>query len=414
MPVTVSEPPPLKMALIQPLSPAGGGGLNPAQLEAGGTDHSHQTFRLLMATAPAANLWHFNSRSYYDRRNDIIANQIQTMSMSIGNFSGETDDDMRFMDDMAYRWPYPVFCNPASNYGYNLVSNWLCYNAINVGNVRHTNQTHWELAGCTQTTNPPALYGQSTQYPPINDRELPMLVAPGISSDINNLNEKESCTGSTGWCGTSWSAPIVNGLAADVIAADSRMSGWPEKVRAALLLTAQNVDGGYWGEKNAGWIIDGRDGAGVVHGANAVAFAKGHTSVGRDGTPAVDGLDANALAASDFNDPNPVIYKIKIPNPKPSGKHLRVVLTWDSNPTPVGSATSENQVSDLDLVVSGGVSSHSWNSNVEMVDFDNFDFSPGQTIDASIYKQVNRIPATSRAQFFYYAIGWTWVQDHAP
>lgn len=385
------------------------GGLNPAHLDQrtipwSTWEHSHQTFRCLSSTAPSANLWHRNSLSYSSNESYIINNNIQTMSLSYENTSSVTNDEMRFIDDMAYRSPFPVFANPASNYGYNLVPDWGSYNAINVGNVRHTDQSHWELAGCTQTTNPPAIYGTR------NDRELPMLVAPGISSSVN-YPEMETCTGSTGWCGTSWSAPIVNGLAADVIGADTRMIGWPEKVRLALMATAQNVDAGYWTS-----TVDGRDGAGVVNGADAVAFAKGHSAVFPNNTPAVNGLGASSISPSDFNDLNAIFYKIQIPNPKPAGKHLRVVLTWDSNPTPVGSATIANPLSDLDLLVtngSQGMASNSQNSNVEMVDIPNTMYAAGSVVDARIFKTVNRIPAGSRAQFFYYAVGWTWVKDHA-
>lgn len=360
-----------------------------------------------MAAAPGASLWHHRADQFYTDAGYIINNNIKTLSLSKeGNNDLVTSDDMRGMDDLVYQSPYPVFCNPAGNNGYNLTSEWLCYNAINVGNVRHTSQTHWELAGCTQTTNPTHIYGS------VNDRELPMLVAPGLSSDLNYW-EVESCTGSTAECGTSWSAPIVNGLSADVRAADWRMAIWPEKVRTALLVTAQNVDGGYW---DAG--IDGRDGAGVVCGTTAVAFAQGHTSVYPNGTAVVDGLGASSIYASDFNDPNPITYKIQIPGAKPSGKHLRVVLTWDSNPTPPGAATRENPLSDLDLVVTNGVGnnsmgSYSWNSNVEMVDIPNTMFTAGSVVDARILKGINRIPAGSRTNYFFYAIGWTWVKDHA-
>jgi hypothetical protein len=127
-------------------------------------------------------------------------------------------------------------------------------------------------------------------------------------------------------------------------------------------------------------------------------------------------LYASFIYASEFNSPDPdIIFKIKIP-PPPGYMHLRVVLTWDSNPTPFGSATSENPPSDLDLWVTNGSKQMycgSWNSNVEMVDIPATMFSPGETIDAHVIKTINRIPAGSRSGSFYYAIGWTWVQDHA-
>ena len=51
------------------------------------------------------------------------------------------------------------------------------------------------------------------------------------------------------------------------------MLPWPEKVRAALLLTAENVEG-----NEGSNYEDGRDGVGVINGASAVAFAQSHTT----------------------------------------------------------------------------------------------------------------------------------------
>ncbi len=181
------------------------------------------------------------------------------------------------------------------------------------------------------------------------------------------------------------------------------------------MATAQNVDRGYWISSE-----DGRDGAGVVYGAGAVAFAQGHAWVSPYSLPAVDGIGDGEVDSIDFNNADPITFKIQIPNPKPAGKHLRVVLTWDSNPV---LRTAVNNLSDLDLVVTDGgywaMYSESWEDNVEMVDVPNSIFSAGSVVDARILKQINRMPGDpgtyfgSRTNFFYYAIGWTWVKDHA-
>jgi hypothetical protein len=388
--------------------------------------HSNQTFRCLMGAAPGANLWHRNSSTYYlfQDINWIINNGISSMSMSkvrgddsgrvvFPNYSAFVNQEFRIMDDFAYRWPYPVFSNPSGNMGYQYDVNWQCYNAVSVGNVRHTNQTHWELVdvgnptgGCTQTKNPPARYGGNA------DRELPMLVSPGYAPTTPLLSDAciETVTSlDKAYCGTSLSAPTANGIAADVIAADGRMQSWPEKVRVALLATAQNVDGGYWNQ-----FEDGKDGAGVVDGAGAVAFAQIHATTYPGNIALSDAIGTSVLYASDFSSSQTIDYKIKIPDSKPPGKHLRVVLTWDSNPV-IDYYT--NEVSDLDLLVTDGGSqymySYSWEDNVEMVDIPNSMYSAGSVVDALVYKMVNRIPSGSRQPFFYYAIGWTWVKDHA-
>ncbi len=256
-------------------------------------EHSQWTFRSLMISASGANFWHRNSTSFdgTDDINFLINKGIQTASLSYARGAdspySETYPEFRTMDDFAYHSPFPVFCNPSHNDGYQYVANWQCFNAINVGNVRHTSLTHFELpdtslatGGCTQTTNPLAKYGST------RDREMPSIVAPGWAMH-------EYCVSTTGiWCGTSLSAPVTNGIAADVIAADSRMQQWPEKVRVVLLATAQNVDRGYWS-----YTSDGRDGAGVIHGANAVSFAQNHVSVYPTGSAVPDGVPSHAVAA---------------------------------------------------------------------------------------------------------------------
>lgn len=382
--------------------------------------HANTAFRMLVATAPSAGFYHRRS-DYYSgtpEQSYIISNGIQTLSMSVGR-GGSTPDrstnaEFLVMDDFAYRYPYPVFVNPAGNSGYGYEVNWQCYNAISVGNVRNTSNTTYEMANCTQAKNPPPVYGGCIAGSDANcagDREMPYVVVPGIPSSGTDF--AVSCVGDKGagatlGCGTSWSAPIGNGLAADVISADSRLVSWPEKVRATLILTAQNVDGGNWSSNT-----DGRDGAGVVSGSTAVAFAQGHTSVSPGNTAVDKGMAAGSMYATDFNGSNKRFYYL-VPNPAPSGMHLRVVLTWDSNPI-VGGST--NALSDLDLIVqkNGGTQgSYSWDGNVEVVDLAATDVTPGSSYYIDIAPAINRIPTSgARTNFFYYSLAWAWVKDHA-
>jgi hypothetical protein len=311
------------------------------------------------------------------------------------------------MDNMAYTYPYPVFVNPSGNSGYAYEVNWQCYNCLNVGNVRHTSNSYYEMADCTQTKNPPPRYGSCISGSGSNcagDREMPHIVAPGIPSSGSDF--ATTCLEGSGTpvCGTSYSAPVANGMAANAIAADSRLISWPEKVRAALILTAQNVESGDWTTSS-----DERDGTGTVSGSEAVAFASGHTAVSPGNTACASGLGASSFYAADFSASKR--FNFQVPNPKPSGKHLRVVLTWDSNPN-VSNGT--NDLSDLDLAVqyNGGTRySSSWDSNVEVVDIAASELTAGSNYYIDISPYANRIPSGS---YFYYAIGWTWVRDHAP
>lgn len=376
--------------------------------------HSHASFRTLEAASPWASLYHRKSATYNSTNdvNFLVNNGIQTVSMSIarGGTVAEraTYSEFLTMDNMAYTYPYTVFVNPTANSGYGYEANWQCYNCLSVGNVRHTNNSYFEMAECTQTRNPPPRYGScisGSGSDCAGDREMPHIVAPGFPSTGSDF--ATTCLEGSGTigCGTSRSAPLVNGMAANVIAADSRMASWPEKVRAALILTAQNVESGEWTTSE-----DQRDGAGTVSGSEAVAFATGHNYVAPGNTPCVSGMAASSFYASDFSSNARFYYQV--PNPKPSGRHLRVVLTWDSNPNV---ANGTNDLSDLDLIVqrNGGTSySSSWDSNVEVVDVAAADLTAGSTYHIDISPYANRIPSGS--YFFYYAIGWTWVKDHAP
>lgn len=380
--------------------------------------HSNGTFRTLVSAAPSANFYHRRT-SVYDGANDVnflINNAIQTVSMSVARGSStpyhSTHAEFLVMDDFAYRYPYPVFVNPTANLGYQYEVNWQGYNGISVGNVRHTGNATYDMADCTHAKNPPPVYGSCISGSGSNcagDREMPHLVIPGIP--YTGTSFATTCLEGSGTmnCGTSWSAAVGNGMAANVIAADSRMSGWPEKVRATLILTAQNVDGGDWYANT-----DGRDGAGVVSGSEAVSFAQNHTSVSVGGAAAEKGMMAGSLYATDFSASNKR-FNYVVPNPKPSGKHLRVVLTWDSNPI-VGGST--NALSDIDLTVqtnSGTSGAYSWDNNVEVVDVAAAGLTAGSSYYIDVDPVINRIPASgSRTIFTYYAIAWAWVKDDAP
>ena len=314
------------------------------------------------------------------------------------------------MDDFSYRNPYPVFITPTANAGYAYEVNWQNYNAISVGNVRHTNNSTFEMGDCTQTKNPPPVYGgciSGSGADCAGDREMPYVVVPGIPSSGTTF--ATTCLEGAGsvTCGTSMSCSILNGIAADVMAADSRLVGWPEKIRATLMLTAQNVESGDWADDG-----DERDGTGTVSGYEAVAFAQAHTWVGAGNTAVEKGMTGSYYYAADFSGNKR--FNIAVPNPKPSGKHLRVVLTWDSNPV-INSGI--NALSDLDLVVeiNGGTKvSNSWDSNIEVVDVANSEVTAGTNYYADIVPYANRIPSGASANLFYYSIAWSWVKDHAP
>lgn len=404
-------------------------GITPTYFEAGNDLHSHQTFRCLTFGAPAARFHHRkispNPRYHEQGTLDFLTNRsIRTASLS--NYRTgllPTYSEFRQMDDFAYKAPYTTFSSPTGNQTWEKEAGWQNYNGLTVGNVQHLNQSTFQintagyLSGCTQTRNPagrypgsPCLRSSDANYTDCSsDRELPHIVAPGFTPfDGNPMAEPCDATPIT--CGTSYSAPILSGMVASVIAADSRMDQWPEKVRAALLVTAENVHGGQWHQNT-----DGLDGVGVVNGAAAVAYAQTHSTVGINWTGVAKGMGFGSINTSNWG--TTLSYNIAIPNPIPSGKILRVVLLWDSNPS---LNTTVNELSDLDLSVYAALpsqitrSSSSYESNVEVVHFSPLDVQAGTTISASIIKYSNRIPVDATTNYFYYAIAWDWVDDHAP
>ncbi len=417
--------------------------------------HSQQTFKCLWQTAPYANLFHRGSGSYiYSGDESFISNNaIQSVSMSYARASGPGNCPTRKyptvfptenargseasrMDEWAFRYPYPIFSNPAANSGKAYEVNWQCYNALSVGNVRHTDLNHYEIPAdvsqdmcdwqlsCTQARNPPAIYGGPDLRAPLTDpnqgvvyagwsgdREMPYLVAPGYSpsSTGQDLFDQSPACVDGALCGTSFSAPTLNGIVACVLSADSRMRNRPHAVWATLLATAENVDGDYWSTH-----VDGNDGAGVVSGSSAVNLAQNHSEPGPNAaavayavsTAGIDQYQANGSTAK---------YNILIPNPKPAGKHLRVVLAWTSIPT--RTPVVDNYLSDLDLSVSsngGWKYSMSNNANIEMVDIPASDVSAGGTYQAIASLWANRFPPSGAiSSALKYAIAWTWVKDHA-
>ena len=415
-----------------------------------GWTHSQQTFKCLWQTAPYANFFHRASIDYTTTGSEsfISSNAIQSVSMSVapsqwyicpnGNqptiwpIEDANGVAMERMDEWAYRMPYPVFCNPAANWGSNYEVNWQCYNAISVGNVRHTNLNHYEIDNdvqadicttngpCTQTRNPPSLYGGPGIRAPLNDangqavysgwsgdREMPNIVTPGFtpSPGIAMVDDKP-CLEAPLWCGTSYSAPITNGIVACVLSSDTRMRNRPEVVRAVLLATAQNVDGGEWDR-----YIDGRDGAGVVSGSSAVYFAQNHSEPGPSSTAQQYGIGSGTITPSTANGSS-FTYNIIVPSPKPAGKHLRIVLTWSSNPV---RSPTWNYLSDLDISWDphNGFPqrySSSYNNNVEIVDVPSSEVSSGSVYQTVISLYANRVPL---GQFSKYVVAWNWVKDHA-
>jgi hypothetical protein len=247
---------------------------------------------------------------------------------------------------------------------------------------------------------------------------MPHIVAPGYGAYV--CGHSTSClqtvwSGQGGWGGTSFSAPVTNGIAACIQSANNNFKSWPELTRATLVLTAQNVYGDYWSPVN-----DGIDGAGAISGAGAVLFALNSTSVSQSNSAVERGYNVGSIPENTGNYYN-INFSIKVPDTKPAGKHLRIVLTWDSSLSL--SSLDSNKLADLDLVVPGyscpfnnNDNWGTWESNVEVADIASNRLTPGSVISPFIRVWDFTIPASAynkSMNAIYYSIAWTWVKDHA-
>ena len=414
--------------------------------------HSNFTFECLSQTATMATLFHKISYYYYYSSNVdwIINNGINTVSQSYVKYGSPTSQENRVVDHFAYRWPYPTFVTLTGNRGYCYNVLWQCYNAVQVGNVRYTNETTYEMMGLnspcesgvdsaqawedpiSQGKNPvPAtsfsfpfvldcvnLGGCATNYS--SDREMPHLVSPGYAAFPcgHSTTCIENTFGGGGVAGTSLSAPVANGIAACVQSAKpSVFKLYPELTRVALILTAHNVHGGYWSP-----VIDGIDGTGVISGVDAVYFARNASQLRSPGSTAVQSGYYAGFIPQNTGSTYSITFNIAIPSSFPSGKHLRIVLTWDSSPS-MAAGSSINEAADFDLVVPGkicpGRGTDNWGSyesTVEVAELMNNQLTPGTPITAQVLVwpfTINTNAYNKSLNGVYYAIGWTWIKDNA-
>jgi hypothetical protein len=402
---------------------------------AGSAPHSEATYLLLAQGTPDSDHHHLAPNDtggwYWQAADSIINYEMTSISTSI-IYPWRTPlvEDSRFVDNFAFVYPYPVFSFAAGNDGHDSVPYSLTYNSLIVGNVQHQNLSHYSVdfqgwdtilgivtVPNSQSKNPAPRYGST------RDWEMPSLIAPGHTPHPGNgmcdpylriaggyLNIYY-CPGG----GTSLSSPVTAALASNVRSARGtgyNMPNKPVEVRAMLLLTAENVDSGYWNPASQ----DSRDGAGTVSGSNAVQFAKNAQTTGiyPDWSSVEEGISSDYFDSAYFDQGGSIerYYKYQVPQTIPSGKHLRAVLTWTSSPS---LSTAENEISDLGLYVNndnGWIGSDTWESNVEIVDVDNADLTPGQEyyiwVHPGTYRKSNGGPDQ-----FYYTVAWTWVKDHA-
>lgn len=192
------------------------------------------------------------------------------------------------------------------------------YNAIAVGNFTDQGNAAWLAEGMASS---------SSWRNPTTGVETPQVAAPGVN--IRML----SCDGGINYqaSGTSFSSPIVAGVAALMMSEKPVLGSCPEAVRAILMATAwHNIEGAS--------ELSSKDGAGGVDAKAAWAVA----------SRGADSFGHGVLTSSSFSSSGLVTVQRSWAT---AGQTVRCALSWDS--TPSGGAGYDIDVlkADFDLYV---------------------------------------------------------------
>jgi len=180
------------------------------------------------------------------------------------------------------------------------------------------------------------------------DREKPEVAAPGVNIKTTTLSPTLSCANAEIGSGTSFSSPMVAGLAADLMQAQPWLRVFPESVKALIMAGAtDNIEGAP--------RLSEYDGAGGVNALTSYTSAINNRYQWR------------SVRASDFDVNRDITIDIGWVN---VGQRVKVALVWDSNPT--GDYLTDPLNADLDLYVYGPgqvQASASFDNSYETVDF---------------------------------------------
>jgi hypothetical protein len=181
-----------------------------------------------------------------------------------------------------------------------------------------------------------------------NDREKPEVSAPGANIKTTIMAPNFNCNNDEIGSGTSFSAPAVAGLAADLMQVHPSLRIFPESVKALILAGAtDNVEGAA--------RLSEFDGAGGVNALTTYTSTINNRYQWRSVVPS--SFDANRNITINVGWVN-------------AGQRVKVALVWDSTPT--SDYVTDPLKADLDLIVSGPTQtlySSSWDNSYEVIDF---------------------------------------------
>lgn len=216
------------------------------------------------------------------------------------------------------------------------------FNTIAVGN--------YDDSGTVESSDN-VMWPTSSWMDPIslhNDREKPEVAAPGANIKTTVMAPNFNCANEEIGSGTSFSAPAVAGLAADLMQVKPSLRVFPESVKALILAGAtDNVEGAA--------RLSEKDGAGGVNALTSYTSAVNNRYTWRYVTPS--SFDASRNITIDIGWVN-------------AGQRVKVALAWDSTPT--SDYLTDPLKADLDLYVYAPTQSFfstSWDNSYEVVDF---------------------------------------------
>ncbi|HXG66861.1 MAG TPA: S8 family serine peptidase [Blastocatellia bacterium] len=323
-----------------------------ATATAGMVASNHATIR---GIAPGAGIYSANGTTYADANMSAALDagalnaHILNNSWGPGCPDGSLNVDSRHADYIVrYRWDTVVAAagNSGGIMGCEFVGGVAAgYNVIAVGSFKDRGTVSRDddvISAFSSFKDPTSPHG---------DREKPEVVAPG-EAITSTLKADPSFFCPTGFAGsgngTSYSSPMVAGVAALMMSAQPALKVYPEAVKALILAGAtHNLEGSA--------RLSDKDGAGGVDALTSFVSA------------GFGNYQWMAVYPSSFDSSGYITIN---PGYMRAGKRLKVALVWSSNPSRTYS--TDPLQADLDLNVLGAGFSYwssSWDNSYEVVDF---------------------------------------------
>jgi chitodextrinase len=267
-----------------------------------------------------------------------------------------------------------VSVSSAGNYStfssWNVVSPGTGWNVLTVGGTDDGNTGSWSNDTIWSTSTDGSCYVDpaGTAWNPHGDFNKPNVSAPAVT--VQTANGQSAS-------GTSISAPIVAGVAAELVARNGTFVNWPEIPRALIMAGAIHHTLMPNGTQNAA-----HEGVGTVDAEWSNRILNGST---------YGGFTYGALSAAGTTATFPVA----------AGQHVRIALVWDSHTSGSNLSKTDTLTADLDLRATfpdGATrSSLTFDNNYEFIEY-----TPTAGGTATIHVGATRFDATSED----FALAW--------